>query len=184
MRRLSILWVAVVLVLAIPAGASTFVAMDPAELLAQSDAVVEGRVQNVQSFWNEDHTLIFSHSLIEVESTVAGHAARFITVRTPGGTVGDYTVQAEGFPAFRRGERVLLYVNQNGGAYTVTGHRLGHYQIRTLTDGSEIAEPTLEAGVTLLRLDGAPAPRPQALRLEELKAQIRGLETGPRTQVQ
>jgi hypothetical protein len=183
-RRILCLAALVALAITLPVSASTFVAMDQGELVSQSNAVVEGRIQNVQSFWNEEHTMIFTHSLVEVESTVAGKAARFITVRTPGGTVGDYTVHAEGFPAFGNGDRVLLFVRQDGGAYTVTGHRLGHYSIQTQSNGVEMAVPTLEQGVELLTLNGAPAPRPQAVRLDELKAQIRGLQVGPQVQVQ
>jgi hypothetical protein len=93
-------------------GASTFVALSERELVAASDAVVRGRVVSVESFWNDDHTLIISEAVFEVESAVLGSPSRFVTLRTAGGTVGENRVEAIGFPVFREGERALLFLER------------------------------------------------------------------------
>jgi hypothetical protein len=174
-RRTSILWglVALAAIVAVPASASTFVAMDEHELVAASVAVVEGRVLEVHSFWNADGTAILTEATIQVNDVVAGRAADVVTVRTFGGQVGDHVIEAHGFPTFQQGEQALLFLQNGGhGALRVTGYQLGHYRIRT-ERGQRLAVPTMEAGIQLLRKDGTPAPLPRPVELEGLKDVIR-----------
>lgn len=160
----------------LPAAASTFVAMDQTELLTSSAAVVQGTVLDVRSFWNEDRTIIISEARIEVQDLVAGEAPAVVTVRTPGGEVGNYRVEADGFPTFSAGEQVLVYLGTDGDAYRVSGHLQGKYRIRTTAKGT-LAVPSLGEGVRLLTKDGQLAPAPKPVQLETLKNQIRERRT-------
>ena len=67
MRRF--LWMSLVglLLAAVPAAASTFLAMTQHELVAQSDAVVQGKVLKVSSFWSPSGRVIMSEALVQVE---------------------------------------------------------------------------------------------------------------------
>lgn len=165
----------VIALMAAPATASTFVAMDQAELVAASDAVVQGEVLEVHSFWNKGGTAVVTEARILVEEVVAGKADSEIVVRTFGGRVGDYHLEAHGFPTFQEGQRLLLFVHRGqDSALRVTGYRLGEYRVARGDRGEMIAMPTLEAGVRLIGRDGLPAPRPEVVPLETLKSQIRG----------
>ena len=166
--------------LAVPAAASTFIAMDTGELVAGSDAVIEGQVIRVESSWDATGSVIVSEAVIEVSEAVVGASARRVRVQTFGGKVDDYEVVAHGFPRFASGDRVLLFVNRREAAdrsLRVTGHQLGHYRI-VERDGTRMAEPTLEEGVNLVGRGQQQAAPPQALSLADLKAQVRSLAAG------
>lgn len=157
-----------------PATASTFVAMDTAELVAASEAVVQGEVVEVYSFWNREGTAVMTEARVFVDELVAGQAPSEVVVRTFGGQVGDYVLEAHGFPTFQEGQKVLLFLQRSKDqALHVSGYRLGQYRVAAGDRGELLAIPTLERGVKLLRQDGSPAPRPEAVPLETLKNQIR-----------
>lgn len=162
------------LAIALPAEASTFLAISREELVSQAEAVVLGRVVEVSSFWNREHTAILTEATFEVEDTVVGVAPAYLTLRTFGGRVGDLRIEAHGFPRFVLGEKLLLFLEpEQDGAHKVLGYLQGQYRVRNDGQGRPIAEPLFDAGARILRPDGtlAPAPRPQALA--ELKGQLR-----------
>lgn len=171
--------------LALPAaaGASTFLAMSPGELVAGSAAVVQGEVLKVNSFWHSSGRVIVSEALVRVEEVVAGDAPSVVVLRTHGGEVNGFTVMAHGFPTFRVGERLLVFVEaEEDGASAVTGYRLGQYRIVADEAGVEIAVPMAERGVRLLDKRGAPAPLPEPVRLDAFKDRIRVLDRTVRAQ--
>ncbi len=185
-RKLAIFAVLFAVGVVVPAAASTFVAMSEKDLVAASDSVVRGHVVNVESFWNDDHTLIISEAVFEVESVIVGAAPRFITLRTAGGTVDDDTVEAIGFPIFRTGERALVFLQRDDDkplgrvhtkgdheGYRVAGYQLGQYRIFQDRNGREIAVPAADPGVRFVRKDGRSAELPRARRLESFEEEIR-----------
>jgi hypothetical protein len=155
-------------------AASTFLKMSQAELLAVSSAVVEGKVLTVDAFWNDDRTLIYSEALIEVSDWIVGDAPGLVRVRTPGGSLGDYRIDAIGFPSFEPKDRLLLFLQPEGhDIMRVTGYRQGQYRIEVDAKGAEIAVPTLEADVLLIGQDGRRATPPDPMSLAALKDAIR-----------
>jgi hypothetical protein len=174
MRRLVILSLLLALVAGVPAGASTFLNMDQRELVQKSAAVVDGEVLQVHSFWDAKGRVIITEAIIKVSDSVAGNIGSAIVVRTFGGTVEGYTVEAHGFPTFKRGERYLLFLeSERNGAHQVTGYQLGQYRITLDKNGAEVAVPTFDGAARLLTRDGRQAARPRALALDALKNQIR-----------
>ena len=165
----------------LPVDASTFLGMDQRELLANSDAVVVGRVLQVDSFWNAEHTMIVTEAAVEIQETVVGKPrSSVVTIRTYGGQVESYRVEAHGFPTFSVDDRVLVFLgqdNNNPEAYRVVGYLQGQYRLIQANGGRTTAVPALDDGVRLLTRDGVAAPRPQAVDLEELKSQLRSLDT-------
>ncbi len=62
--------------------------------IEMSDVIVEGRVAHQESFWNEQRTLIFTSSEVEVYRVFKGDAdISRVAIITPGGRVG-YTAQS------------------------------------------------------------------------------------------
>lgn len=165
---------ALIVASALPAGASTFLAMSPAELTSQSDAVVTGEVIQVESFRDTTGRTVVTQAMIQVDDVVVGDAPTVVMVETFGGTVGDYTVVAHGFPQFDQGDRLLVFLDQQeDGTARVVGYRLGQYRVITNRFGEDIAVPTLEKNVRLLTPEGAAAERPRPVKLEVFKRELR-----------
>lgn len=174
-RAAGILVAAAALALAMPAGAATFVDMELPELVAGSDAVIEGRVVEVESFWDENGAVIVTEALIQVDDKIAGKSEDWIRVRVPGGEVDGYTIQAPGFPTLALDERVVLFVHrpaEGGDALRITGNPLGKYRV-VEEGGEQLARPTVDSGAVLVSPRGGRTEAPQALSLERLKEDIR-----------
>ena len=156
-----------------PAAASTFLYQSQAELVAQAEAVVQGRIVEVHSFWNAEHTAILTEATLEVEDTVVGAAPSYVNLRTFGGQVGNYRIEAHGFPTFELGERMLVFLEpEQDGAQKVLGYQQGQFRIRGEQD-REMAVPTFTTGARVLRPDGTEVPAPKAMPLAQLKQQLR-----------
>lgn len=166
------------------AGASTFLLVPREELVAQAQAVVQGRVIEVQSFWNRQGTAIMTEAVVEVEDTLLGPDRSHVRLITFGGEVGGYVIEAHGFPTFRKGQRLLVFLEParagEDGAHRVLGYRQGQFEIRTNKRGQEIAVPLWEAAeqVRILKRDGTEATAPRALPLAQLKSEIRQAAEG------
>jgi hypothetical protein len=169
------------LALVVPAAASTFVALSHQDLVAQSDAIVQGRVLKVSSFWSPSGRIIQSEAMIQVEEKIRGNAPSVVVVRTFGGTVGGYTVEAEGFPKFAVNERVVLFLQNAGDVAEVTGYRQGQWRIVRDKSGVEMAVPTMEGSMLVSGRDGRTVAAQKALPLATFKAQIRAVADRPGT---
>lgn len=174
---LAVILLAVALAMAAPATASTFVAMSDSQLVRQADAVVQGRVIELRSRWSDSGRLIFTDALVEVDDVIVGKANRRVVVRTPGGEVGGYTVEAIGFPKLEKGEQVLLFLTRDGedGPSRVLGYQQGHFRIVTRLDGVTLAVPQVDDDTRLITTSGKLAPAPQSVRLDDFKAGVRTL---------
>jgi hypothetical protein len=173
-RLVSIGILLLVVAAATPGGASTFLRMTPGELVRGSAAVVQGEVLKVSSFWEPSGRIIVTEAMVQVQEKILGEAPSVVVVRTFGGTVNGYTVEAHGFPKFQAGERVLLYLEaEKDGVSRVNGYQQGHYRIVRDKAGVELAVPTLDEGASVITRDGRPAAAVKTVRLDLLKASIR-----------
>ncbi len=163
--------------MAIPTGASTFVALSDQQLVAQSDAIVVGEVLETFSYWNDAHSMIYTEAVFSVQRVVAGDAPALINVRTAGGVVGSYKVEADGFPTFRKGQRQLLFVHRTGSSDVVelTGYRQGQFFVQRTAEGREMAVPAL-GHTRLLTRAGQLAPRPSTVPLESKIGAIQSID--------
>lgn len=158
---------------AIPAGASTFLALRLDEMVSQADAVVEGRVIEAHSFWNAERTAILTEAVLEVEDSIVGAAPTYVNLRTFGGRVGDYWIVAHGFPTFTVGERLVVFLEpEQDGAHRVLGYQQGQYRVRE-EKGTVMAVPAADAEARYVHKNGSPAPERKALPLVDLKRELR-----------
>ena len=174
MKRLVSTVLSIALVAAAPAAASTFLAMGRTDLVREADAAVQGRVLKVDSYWEPTGTVIVSEAMVQVEDTLFGNTPSVVRVKTFGGEVNGFVVEAHGFPTFAADERVLLFLEADGeDTLRVTGYQLGQYRLVAGEGGVELAVPAVDAGTRMLSADGQPAPAPRAQPLAELKDLIR-----------
>ncbi len=173
MKRWSVLCL-VALLAALPVTASTFLAMSRAELIHDSTAVVQGKVVEVRSFWDEAGRIIVSEAVIQVEEAVLGDPGSQVRVKTWGGTVDGYTVEAHGFPKFKANERVFLFLErEHEGVAKVAGYQQGHFRLVMDRSGFEWAVPVVDEGARFLTPDGSQGPPAKAMLLDELKGSVR-----------
>jgi hypothetical protein len=163
------------LAVTVPLSASTFLRLSQGELVRGSAAAIQGEVLKVSSFWDPAGRVIMTEALVQVEEKIFGNAPSVVVVRTFGGTVNGYTIEAHGFPTFRTKERVLLYLEaEKDGASRVAGYQQGQFRIVRDKAGVERAVSALEDGAHLVSRDGrAVAPAVKSVRLDVLKDSIR-----------
>jgi hypothetical protein len=160
---------------AAPAKASTFVAMSTSALVKSSSAVIEGEVLTLESRWTADRRIIVTDATVRVSDVLGGKAPEVVQVKTFGGTVNGFTVEASGFPQFTVGERVLLFLEPDteAGRLRVNGYQQGLYRIVQRPDGTETAVPSLDHGVQLLSPSGVRVAPLAAMTLTDLRSLIR-----------
>jgi hypothetical protein len=135
-----------VLVLLFAAG-QVWAAMMPipkTELTMRSDVIVTGMVASLRSYWNSDHTLIFTDVTIRPEEFTKGRVDGDLVVRTVGGEVGDMSLVVEDMPVFSLGERVTanLVSAEDGAAFEVLG---GYQGLSSVLDAPKPPPPPADS---------------------------------------
>lgn len=132
----------------------------PKQLGAESSLVVQGRVVEVRSYWNDSHTKIFTETTVEIDRTYKGIDRSEVRVVQMGGTVGNVRVTVHGALEWKRGQEVLLFLEDpRPGSFVVTGFSQGKFDIMRDPETGEpfVEQPRIE-GVTLVGgRDAAPA---------------------------
>ncbi len=128
-RRIVGVWLACLASAVLATPASALMREVPlGECASQAAAVVVARVDALQSHWTDDGTTIVTDVSFTVldgwRGTLAPQAPLTLTVT--GGEVGDIGVRSEHQPQFRRGETVVLFLEETAGArYAVYGLEQG-----------------------------------------------------------
>jgi hypothetical protein len=169
---------AVVLMWTAPCLATTVVPMSEADLASEAAAVVLGRVTNLSSHLDAAHGQIFTDVTLGVDEVVAGPALpATVTLRQPGGQVGNVRTWIDGSPEFSIGERVLVYlkVARDG---TLRVLQLYQGKLSVMVDpltGDEVAIRITGGGVRVLAplRHGATSPPKDTHRLDDLRRAIR-----------
>lgn len=133
-RVLRSAWMAAGLVVAaLPALATQIIQVSPQEIAKASTLVVDGKVSGVRSYWNDDHSKIFTETTVSVNATHKGANSSRVRVVQLGGVVGNVRQTAHGALAWKRDEEVLLFLEPAGksepGAFQITGFSQGKYEI-------------------------------------------------------
>jgi hypothetical protein len=166
----------VVLLLCLPASATTMLRADLPQLAQSADAIVHGTVRRMESRWSGDGRRIVTDVEIEVSETLKGQTGKTVLVTQPGGRVGDIGQVVSGLASFTPGEEVVLFLERHGAqSFRVAGMAQGKYRVERSADGTRaqaVPEPT---GDTLLLDPDTRQPTTssrRSLSLAELKASI------------
>lgn len=105
--------------------------MTVAELTKKSDLVVIGKVNSVESEWNDSKTRIYSKVSIAVSELIKGaNSGNEISIMQPGGEVGDVGEIYSDIPRFNKSENVLLFLERDkNNNLRVTGGMDGKYPV-------------------------------------------------------
>jgi hypothetical protein len=97
---------------------------------SESAVVVRGKVTNVQSFWNEKRTKIFTETTIAVDESYKGSGRGVVRLLQLGGEVDGIRVTVHGALKWRAGEEVVVFAEpyQNG-TYHVSGFCQGKFEV-------------------------------------------------------
>jgi hypothetical protein len=103
------------------------------ELVNEAQVIFQGTVTNVRSEWSGEGAQrhIVSYVSFKVEDTLKGSAGKEMTLRMLGGTVNGQTMEVSDAPKFRKGDRDVLFVENNGTQFIpLVGIMHGRYRVR------------------------------------------------------
>ena len=151
------------------------IAYSTEELTNQSESIIIGTVLEMNSYWNEDKTLIFTDTLIQVQEFIKGSFAENpITVRHIGGTIGDLVLKVSDTPNFQLNDEVILFLNNDPESENIKilqARTQGKYSIleNELTHEKEVV---FESGVRVDKAGGVFVEKGQKIALAEFINQI------------
>ena len=151
--RIAVAVAGLLLLLSAPARATTLVRMSDEALTLAADAIVTGTVTDVHAARTDAGT-IATYTTIAVASVLKGYVPQAtITVRDPGGRIGDEELHLYGSAQYAVGEEVIAFLGQDGEGWLRTSQMaLGKFAITTDPEsGARIAARSLdEDGVTVV----------------------------------
>jgi hypothetical protein len=144
---------------AAPASASVVIPPADDDLIVHADAVILGRVTDIESHDNRLGKLSTYITLSVDEVLKGSYAQSTLTIRELGGQVGSMAGWVFANPEFTVGERVLLFLDQRAdGTLRVMHFYLGKFSIVTdPASGDPVAVRPLPEDVTVIPPAGAAA---------------------------
>jgi len=98
-------------------GSALMIEMSIEELTYEADAILTGRVKDMESRWNEEKTLIYTYVTVSVTEYIEMipeiEELKEVIVKVRGGEVGDIGVKVSDTPEFMRGEEVFLFLRRD-----------------------------------------------------------------------
>ena len=167
---------ALLAMMAIPAGATTLMREGLDQLTVENEIVVQGRVLDINSHWNDSHTLILTDARVRPSQVLKGRHEGDVTFTVMGGTVGDVTTLIIGGAELIPGSDYVLFlshVDLPGAAnrLTVRDHAQGAFNVdRGRAFSEALGDPLLPDGEGRIDVPGGE----DGLPIEELTRQVRG----------
>ena len=113
-----------------PARATQVLQLSVEELSAASAKVVRGKVATSRSYWNSDHTKIYTEVVLDAEETYKGERAGSVRIVQLGGTVDGVRVTVHGALGWTPGEEVLVFLEAyRDDGFVVAGLSQGKFNI-------------------------------------------------------
>jgi phage baseplate assembly protein gpV len=103
--------------------------MSLSELCEGSGRVVAGTVKSVDATWDAGRTRIETTVQVDVTETFKGSQASTVSVKVPGGRVGDVVQHVGDAPIFATGEKVVCFLRNDGAASEVYGWFRGKFTV-------------------------------------------------------
>jgi hypothetical protein len=127
LRRL-ILIATILAALTMPAFGTTVQKMELDALVLASDSIVQGRVESVESRW--ENNLAYTYTSVTVDEPLKGGRRRAVLIRQLGGKIGSLHVTVAGMPQFKQGDQVIVFLKGRAdGTFDVVGLNQGKYEI-------------------------------------------------------
>jgi hypothetical protein len=167
----------------IKAFATAVETMGTAELVAQSDSIIRGRVIARAASWDPGHTRIYTDVTVHVEEIYKGPANETLTVRRLGGSVDGIAMRTIGEAQFADNEAVFLFlrrlpISQPNTVYQTVGMTQGKFQI--LPDAGSAARADRRVARDTRESTVFPAAGGEPQTLVELERQVRAIVGGVR----
>jgi hypothetical protein len=121
---------AVLLLLALPATATTVVRKELGSLCAEADLVFVGTVSGVRSQWADDRQQAIE-TFVEFADLdwLRGGDAETLTMRFGGGQVGEVREHVVGLPVFSAGDRVVIFARTERSVSPIVGFNQGYFRV-------------------------------------------------------
>jgi hypothetical protein len=132
MRQPVLFVTAIVLGFAASARPTTIIAPTFQELVARAEQVVVAQVAARRSTWVSSRSgrAIVTDVTFLIERTIKGSVYTERALEFLGGTVGDDTLEVDGMPEFRVGDRDVLFIRDSGRpASPIVGFMYGRFRI-------------------------------------------------------
>ncbi len=168
---------------ALPAFATTLLAVDFNTLARSSDAIVVGKVSKVEPRMSKDGHRISTYITVEVADALKGAKADTVEIVQQGGIVGDIGQKVAGTVPLQAGDEIVGFLERHGPArFMFTGMAQGVFRVERSSDGSAaFAVQAAEGEVLMLDpVTHAPVSRgTEPMKLDELKAKVRAALAPP-----
>jgi hypothetical protein len=180
MKRYILFSLAILILLAPSARATTLVRLSLEQLSQAATLVVRGRVLTGGSRWNQAHTQIVTRTTVQVTQSVKGAPPTLVAIEQPGGTVGNVHVRVAGTVFFNPQDEFYFFLEPARGdasGFLLVGMLQGAYRIvRDPTNGEErVIHPLSGLGVSqrgLLDEAGRAAVVPEPMFRRELQSAL------------
>jgi hypothetical protein len=176
MNRRLVLGLAVALLAVGQLSASQFVRLPFDQVAREATLVVRGTLGPVTSQWDDAREVIYSRAVLRVNRYLGGVGPETLVVREVGGTVGDYTQQAIGFPELREGEEVVLFLQQwdDGADWRIHAFNQGKFLVRSLRGVDSLTpDPVQQGDDRLARQRVASESVDDAITVDEFASMVR-----------
>jgi len=149
------------------------------ELTQASTAILVGKCDKVESFWDEKRTKIFTQVKIRAEESLKGNPGAEVVITIPGGRVGNTLYEVSDMPVFTQGEEVLVFLWRHpSGKNLVTGALQGKLTVvedrRTGKKVLQGASLRLEDDKTLRKPSATQPSAYQKIFLEDFVKEVKG----------
>jgi hypothetical protein len=160
-----------------PAFATSMYYVDDRQQAQLSDAVIIATIGDSQTKPHPQYKSIMTETEILVEEIITGHAPTFLKIRQMGGTIDGKTMYVPGDAKLKRGTKVVLFLNEEGGNWYLTALEQSKYELEKHHRLGWIMKRTLHEGILTRDQNGALVPfkpvQPKpVLTLTEFRAQL------------
>ena len=119
-------------VLSLQAMATTFLPLSIKKQIVESEEIIKGRVELVQSEHMSDGIVSFARIKVDHWLGSLAPETEYIDVYFPGGEIGDEVYKIHGAPSFEIGENVVLFGKRDKCEVWINNLGLGKFSLKSL----------------------------------------------------
>src|SRR5689334_12368954 len=145
------------------------------ELARNSSDIFHGQVISTETYWNAEHTRIYTGAQVRINEPLKGASKRSDVVKVVqlGGEKDGVKIDYAGRPEFAVGESVVLFTTRNrNGELTVVALKQGKMRVEGQTVIRDFSGLTLTDGVKVGKSLQPVKAMPTQLTMEELRQRV------------